>query len=328
MNADVALITTSYPRYVGDPAGHFVQSEAKRLVEAGHRVIVWAPGPGTVIRDNPEVRWLDGGDCFGAPGVLARLRERPTRVIGASQFIAHARRALKEQQASLHKVVAHFLVPCAWPIAFDVAAPLEVVAHGSDVELLVRLRLARYVVARLLDRGARFRFVSERLRDDLACHSSPALLESSDVAASPIDIAEAPSRALARERLCIEDRRRVIVICGRLIAQKRIDAAIHHALRDDRAARIVVIGDGPERARLARHFPECDFVGHVERPRALEWIAAADLLVSASHHEGAPTVIREARALGVPVLAEPCADLVEWAASDAGIRLVREFESG
>jgi hypothetical protein len=33
--------------------------------------------------------------------------------------------------------------------------------------------------------------------------------------------------------------------------------------------------------------------------------------------------VREARALGVPVLAAPSGDLVDWAARDAGITLAR-----
>jgi teichuronic acid biosynthesis glycosyltransferase TuaC len=51
-------------------------------------------------------------------------------------------------------------------------------------------------------------------------------------------------------------------------------------------------------------------------------MAAADVLVSASREEGAPTVVREARALGVPVVAVPCGDLATWAAADPGIALV------
>jgi len=38
--------------------------------------------------------------------------------------------------------------------------------------------------------------------------------------------------------------------------------------------------------------------------------------------EAAPTVIREARALGVPVIACDAGDVAAWAADDAGIRVV------
>ncbi|HVY44240.1 MAG TPA: glycosyltransferase, partial [Minicystis sp.] len=51
------------------------------------------------------------------------------------------------------------------------------------------------------------------------------------------------------------------------------------------------------------------------------WVAAADVLLHASAVEGAPTVVREARALGVRVVACPAGDLAAWAAADPGITL-------
>ena len=55
------------------------------------------------------------------------------------------------------------------------------------------------------------------------------------------------------------------------------------------------------------------------------WIRASDLVVSASREEGAPTVVREARALGTPVVTTAAGDLVKWAELDRiGVRsLVR-----
>jgi len=64
------------------------------------------------------------------------------------------------------------------------------------------------------------------------------------------------------------------------------------------------------------------FTGYLARGEALRWIAAADVLVSASAHEGAPSVVREARALGVPVVAVNAGDLAQWAKRDAGLLLV------
>ena len=54
-------------------------------------------------------------------------------------------------------------------------------------------------------------------------------------------------------------------------------------------------------------------------------MAAADYLVSASQLEGASTVVREARALGVRVIATRSGDLGDWAQSDPGIEVVGEW---
>src|SRR5262249_27091238 len=91
--------------------------------------------------------------------------------------------------------------------------------------------------------------------------------------------------------------------------------------------RIVVVGDGPLRRAVHDADRRVVTVGLKTRPEALAWISAADVLVSASRDEGAPTAIREARALRVPVLAAPCGDLEEWAKNDSGIEIVRELRT-
>ena len=64
------------------------------------------------------------------------------------------------------------------------------------------------------------------------------------------------------------------------------------------------------------------FTGNLPRREALAWIAAADVVVHPSAVEAAPTVVREARALGVPVVACDAGDVALWAASDPGITVV------
>jgi glycosyltransferase involved in cell wall biosynthesis len=115
------------------------------------------------------------------------------------------------------------------------------------------------------------------------------------------------------------------VVCARLVRSKRVDLAIREAARH-RAA-LTIIGDGPLRAELealASGFePRARFTGQLPRGDALALIAEAHKLVHLSESEGAPTVIREARALGVPVLATPVGDVARWAAKDPGIEIFR-----
>ncbi|HKQ68288.1 MAG TPA: glycosyltransferase, partial [Polyangiaceae bacterium] len=104
---------------------------------------------------------------------------------------------------------------------------------------------------------------------------------------------------------------------------KRVDLAIREAAR--KKARLTIVGDGPLRRELEALAASLDvdarFVGQLARSDALSSIAGADKLVCLSAAEGAPTVIREARALGVPVLATPVGDVAAWAAADEGIEL-------
>ena len=64
------------------------------------------------------------------------------------------------------------------------------------------------------------------------------------------------------------------------------------------------------------------FVGQLERSRALAFIAAADVVLSASRLEGSPTVVREARLLGTRVVALRAGDLGERYAGDPDVIVV------
>jgi glycosyltransferase involved in cell wall biosynthesis len=123
-------------------------------------------------------------------------------------------------------------------------------------------------------------------------------------------------------RVGIRPDARVAVIVARLVPGKRVDVALE-ACRRVPNLQTIVLGDGPERDALARRFPSASFLGHVERSIALAYLSAANVLVSASLLEGAPTVVREARALGTDVVCLPAGDVARWAESDPGIHVVR-----
>jgi glycosyltransferase involved in cell wall biosynthesis len=83
-------------------------------------------------------------------------------------------------------------------------------------------------------------------------------------------------------------------------------------LRERAVPDLVIVGDGPERDALlaqAQQLGIADrvhFTGLLDNPYAL--IRHARLLILSSLHEGLPTVVIEALALGTPVLASDCAE--------------------
>ncbi|MEO6602449.1 MAG: glycosyltransferase family 4 protein [Polyangiaceae bacterium] len=325
MSARVAVISTSYPRDAGDAAGHFVRCEVRALVREGHDVHVLVPGRGSSNAGYPDgarVHWLEDHGAFGWPGALTRLAQHPTRSLGACAFTLRAARAL-HTLGPFASVQAHFLVPSGWPIAMASSAPLEVVGHGSDVRLFCRLpsALRKHIARRWLHRAARVRVTSSELAALLreACPELGARLE---VRPSPLDVSGVPTRAEARRSLAIPECARVGLVVSRLIAGKRVDVALR-ALSLLEEISVSVVGDGPELESLRAQFPAVHFAGRLPRPEALRFMAAADVVVSASVEEGAPSVVREARALGVPVVAVAAGDLASWAERDPGLLLVR-----
>ncbi|HVY27818.1 MAG TPA: glycosyltransferase [Polyangiaceae bacterium] len=322
----VVVVTTSYPQYEGDAQGHFVASEVRRLAERAH-VTVLAPGERRRALGAERVVSLGGGDAFGFPGALARLRESPLRVLGATRFVHEAWRWLRREPRPA-RLIAHFLLPCGVPIATRGAArgtELEIVVHGSDARLFAALPAKRWLGAELTRSGARLRFVSSELErlvlgglgDAQRQHLQPFCR----VEPCALDVPAQLTRQQARAELGIAAQARLAVVVARLVPSKRVDIALEACSRLP-GLDCVVVGDGPERARLSQRFPRARFVGHLERPRALAYLAAANALVSASLQEGAPSVVREARALGTDVVCLSAGDLARWAEHDAGIHVV------
>jgi glycosyltransferase involved in cell wall biosynthesis len=320
--ARVVFITTSYPSWLGDPSGHFVELEARERARRGDDVVVLAPGTRSTRGYGVTLVGLPGASAFGWPGAIERLRERPYRALSACAFVTSACLLLRSL-GKFDEIVAHWILPSGFPIACSGDGPIEVVLHGSDVRLFTQLpRAARAGIARsLLERGARFRFVSSELRDAFVSATTPEVLTRSSVNPCLLDTTGVAPRAEARRRFGIAPTENVAVVVGRLVADKRPLDAARMALERG-ADRVVVVGDGPLRSAVETMDSRVIGVGMQAHPDTLAWIGAADVLISASRIEGSPTAIREARALGVPVVATRCGDVAEWARSDPGIELV------
>jgi teichuronic acid biosynthesis glycosyltransferase TuaC len=321
----IGVLTTSYPASQDDAAGHFVRAEVQHLVRQGHELVVFAPSAAPMRRvGSPTFHGLGGGAAFGWPGALTRLQGAPWRARGIAQFLWNAKRALRETHCE--RLIAHWMLPNAWPLARHFDGALEVVVHGSDARLFARLPrpLREHILGGLLARGATLRCVADSLRNELGIHAGHPLFERTRVEPCRIDVPMALSRAEARSQLGVSAAEFIALVVGRLVASKRVARAIavKHA---PEKTRWVVLGDGPELQALRAQFPHVQFLGQVGRNTALTWMQAADVLVSASLQEGAPSVIREARALGTPVWTAPAGDVERWARDDPGIHLVPEL---
>lgn len=99
-------------------------------------------------------------------------------------------------------------------------------------------------------------------------------------------------------------------LVGRLSEQKGIPdliMAMHQVRAALPAARLLIIGDGEDRAQLhgllaAQDLGDCiTFLG--PRTDTMDLVAALDVFVSSSWWEGLPTVVMEAMLLGTPVVA-------------------------
>jgi len=284
----IGVITTSYPRFVGDPAGGFVAAHVAAMRALGHDVEVIAAGQHT---DDGTTRIASrlfyGG---GAPDAL----ERGGHLLDAASFTARLTAAVVRRAPRWDRAIAHWLAPSAIA-ALPTRVPLLAIAHGGDVHTLARARMLAPVLAALRLRRAQLAFVSDELRRIAGAH---------DAMVQPMGVDTAHFAALGRT----PDRLPLVVVLARLVPVKGVDVAIAAMARVRTPARLIVAGDGPERARLAGT-SRVELIGSVDHSGRDELLRRAAVVVIPSRvlpsgrTEGMPLVALEALAAGVPVVA-------------------------
>lgn len=143
-----------------------------------------------------------------------------------------------------------------------------------------------------------------------------------------IDVARfrAVSRQQARARTGVPEGERVVLSVANLKPVKNqavlLDAA--RALHDAGVPHgLWLIGEGPERGALEQRARDLGLDAHVHFlgavPDPADWYASADAFALTSDYEGTPTVLFEAFAAGVPVVATSVGDVPALCAGGAGL---------
>ncbi|HSY38192.1 MAG TPA: glycosyltransferase [Polyangia bacterium] len=322
----IGLLTTSFPRHVGDFAGSFVGDRLQRLLDAGHEVEVLAAGvagdaASVTVDGRLTIRRVPASPALfyreGAPEAL----ERGGAIwLAAAQFSTALAAAARNGRGCWDAIESHWLVPSALAAsAVAPALPRRAFAHSGDVALLERIPFGRTIARRLARDGTELRFVSADLQERFArlCGETANVgtVEALEVPRALFSPRAAPDASL-RRRLGVAAP--TVLAVGRLVPIKGHAALLHGCARARawstaaRRAEVVILGDGPERARLTRLAAALEvplrLVGTVPRAEVADWMRAADLFAHPSGRlangrtEGAPIAAREARAIGIPVV--------------------------
>ncbi len=305
------VLTTSYPRRDDDWAGGFVRGLSRWLVAAGHEVTVLAAGDGARREAREErglrVVRLPGRGLFygaGAPEALAS----PEAWARVPPFVLRMAAEAFTLAQGADAIVSHWLLPSALVgAALARGRPHLAVAHSGDVALCERLPLGAGagVALALSATGARLAFVSDNLRARFLAlagdgarrvlsHRSIVCPMGIDVGALKAAASRQPSEAGRLEALFLG---RLVPIKGAAVAARACAALPGVALH--------VAGDGPE----ARGLVGATLHGEVGFVRKRELLNQADALVLPSlalpggRTEGAPTVLMEAMAAGLAIVA-------------------------
>lgn len=131
-----------------------------------------------------------------------------------------------------------------------------------------------------------------------------------DVIPNPVDMTRIEIDAQEPQPVAVEGP--YIIAVGRLVAVKNYALLIRAFARAKTSAKLVIAGDGPERAALQALAAELGIAdrvilpGWVRNPYPL--VARASLFALTSNVEGFPNALVEALALGIPVVATNCSE--------------------
>ncbi|HYN94029.1 MAG TPA: glycosyltransferase family 1 protein [Pilimelia sp.] len=306
----IAIIAESFPPDVNGVA-HSVVRVAEHLVHRGHRplVIVPAPAPTTRgvagIHPYPVVRVpslpLPGYRSFrvGVPGrrlADALVGHAPDVVHLASPFVLGARGVTLAQREGLPAVAVY---------QTDIAAYAR----------LYRLRHGEAAAWRWLrsvhNRAARTLAPSTAAAAALAANGvRDVRLWGRGVDTARFD----PAKRSDRVRAALAPAGEVLVgYVGRLAVEKRLDLLAATCRLP--GVRLVIVGDGPARARLAGLLPGAAFLGARHGEQLARLYASLDVFVHTGPHETFGQTVQEAQASGVPVVAPAAGGPVDLVAS-------------
>ncbi len=147
---------------------------------------------------------------------------------------------------------------------------------------------------------------------------------------------EAPAtleRTATVEGAATSDRTTTFVASGRLSSAKnfpRLVSAYAQVRQEFPGTRLVIIGEGPDRAALEAHIDALGVADGVAltgyQPNPFPIMAAGDCFVMSSDHEGQPMVILEALVLGLPVVTTRFASVDSALPAGEGLVVERSVE--
>jgi glycosyltransferase involved in cell wall biosynthesis len=333
------MVTSNFPRWRGDSTTPFVLHLAQDLQALGWRIRVLAPhAPGAAqleTLDGIEVErfryaWPQGAQtvCYNG-GALGNLRRQPLNfaklpMLVASEWVATRRRLATRQFDLVH---SHWILPQGFVCSLaakSLGIPHLATVHGGDV---FALRNA------VLD-GFRRRALEGAQR--VSVNSSVTASAVQELTGARTGVVRIPMGASDRrpdESRSRELRTRfrepggsLLLFVGRMVEEKGVGdaiAAMPAILASRPRARLLLIGDGPDRPRFeaeARALGvagRVDFAGWVDSQHLPDYYAAADVFLGPSRKaangwvEAQGLTFAEALLAGLPVVATRCGGIVD-----------------
>lgn len=340
----VLTFTSLYPDSTRPRHGIFIEKRVQELASVGEvEILVVAPCPWFPFQSPFFGKYSEYArvPCFekhnGIPVYHPRYLLIPK--IGmtvAPLFLYRAMIGSLRQIIATHGdfdlIDAHYFFPdgvAAVMLARHFRKPVMVTARGSDLNILPRYLGPRHWITWAASKADGLATVSAALRDRLVeLGAQPSKVK---VLRNGVDLKlfHPIERNCCRASLGLDVDRTILLSVGNLVPVKGHETTIA-TLTKLPTARLLFVGDGPDRAALgslADRYGVADrvtFLGNRPQATLAELYSAADVLILASRHEGWPNVLLEAMACGTPVVVSDIPGMSEIVSPDVG----RLFPSG
>lgn len=305
VSSDAPDIAIFLPSLEGGGAERVMAILANGFAGRGYRVdlvLVEASGPYLArIGANVRVVELGSGSVIRSVRPLARYlrRERPRALLAA---LSHA---------NIVAILAHRLSRSRARLVVSERLSLAAArrySRGLRYQVIRRLMGPTY---RLADRvvvvaAAMIGELKEHLRlpdDRLECIYNPVVDD---------ELVEAAAQPCAHPWLAVDASIPVVLGCGRLSAQKDFATLIDafQIVRSRRPAKLIVLGEGEDRAALQARIDASDFEADIDLPgftaNPFAFMSRASVFVLSSIYEGMPGALIQAMACGAPLVSTDC----------------------
>jgi glycosyltransferase involved in cell wall biosynthesis len=329
-----------YPYPMEPTFGLFVHDQVKELARRCEVMVVsFTPLSPPIVRglkskwgryaSKPHQDRLDGIDVqypryLNIPGA----RGFPLSVFlyswAGNRFVA----ALKDK-FGFDLVHAHAICPdgfAAAHISRQTGVPAVCTIHGSDVNIYPhRTRLTRLITQHAIGDVNAIITVSAALREKTLELATPR--NEIQVISNGVDVKKFAPLAKEQQRaaLGLPQDAKILLYVSRLDQAKGLSyllMAVQSVLRDEGNCLLVLLGEGPYRARLDQECAELGlennvrFAGWRPHDEVAQWMGACDLVVQPSLHEGSPLPVYEALACGRPMIASQVGGIPELIISE------------
>ena len=308
------VMESSYPVVGGGGAEGQLRTLSRHLCDCGHRVTVVVPM--TPQAPQKEYDEIDGIPLYRIPYPKIRLLGGLVMLFRCAWYLYRKR----HQYDVIHAHIAHRMAAVACIIGWLARKPVLVKLTGwleTELGVLSRRRLPwLWLMRRALGRATAFQATSRELADRLIEYGFPRARV--HLIPNAVDTARFQPGIPGQSEL---EGGLVFIFVGRLVPEKNLEMLIDawaQAIPGDSPHRLLLVGKGPLQALLERRIRDAGVARQVSlfgaRPREEvgRLLAAADVGVLVSTHEGLSNSLLEYLAAGLPVIGTRISGTEDW----------------